>query len=181
MIYLVGVDHDVQHNGRVNRLPEDRADEIRHEFQLYIESVARKERVQVIAEEGCEEINAYLGATATMPRLAAETLGIEHRYIEPCGETRKGLGIPDGPYNHLPENRKVEIYSIREQYWLELLEDMNSLSILVVCGGLHVHSFSELLSKNGKVSSVIDAGWGKEYMPHNHQFNIDAAKRRGAS
>ena len=171
MFYLIGVDHDVQHDGHVNRLPKDRASDIRKRFQRFIESVVRKEKAQIIAEVGCHEVWLLLEATTTMAKLAAERLGIEHRFIEPCGVERERLGIPSGSYAHLPEAQQEAIYKLREQFWFRSLEDVSFSPIVVVCGARHVSSFSELLSTNGKDFTIVDAAWGKEFMPARHVFN----------
>ena len=164
-LYLIGTDHDIQHDGKVNRLPRDRASEIRKEFAEYIARIADQNHVELIAEECCADILVTYGATTSMPKLAAEAVNIRHAYVDPGNEDRRRLGIPDHNYSAYPEAKKQEIYCIREKYWMERIAETRCSKVLLICGVLHVSRLMESPKPIGFDCRVVEKYWGSEHLP----------------
>jgi hypothetical protein len=172
MIYLIGVDHVFQHDGRVIRGTKELVLGYRNEFYNFILDAAREYFVTMITEEWCDpEHNQLVGATTTIGKLAAENLAIKHCYIEPCGEIREQLGLPTTRYDHLPDNELRRIYDIREEYWLKELQSFNAAVTLHICGADHIQSFGSLLSRRDLRFITLQECWGAQYLSCNHKYN----------
>jgi hypothetical protein len=123
MVFLLGVDHQVQQNRKNPLTPY---------FIEYAESVCQKQQIQLIAEEFSKEaLKLSRVKTTTVFDLAAR-LGLPHLYCDPTTDERKRLGI-GGQSN------------MREQVWLTRLNKHLDLNILFICGSTHLISFSTLL------------------------------------
>lgn len=169
MLFLIGINHAYQDNGfkdggRAKRLNADLADRVRADFREFITKVIGEKTISLVAEESCQEILGKVKATITMAKLAADSSHVMHLYIEPESPIRAQLGIPCHAYEHLPEAEKQRIYRVREQYWLEQIQNKEGRNVLVICGHAHVDSFSTLLTNNGLEVEILETYWGKNYI-----------------
>ena len=154
MLYLIGVDHSVQHDGRAAyEGPE--FDRLRNEFPAFLEKVARQIGATVIAEESNEDVLNKFAATNSVPSTVASELDITHMFCEPSITERQRFGI------HNTGNSADFVK--REHFWLSKLSALKDDAILFVLGADHVHSFLELAQKHGFSVNVVDKYYGKEY------------------
>jgi hypothetical protein len=161
MIYLLGVDHNSQHDGLGSDLAA--SNKLRKSLSMF----AVESEIQMIAEEFSEEaLYSVSNGTCSTCRLVAEELGIEHLYCDPNTEQRAKYGIPT--QSELVEEVKNELgvkilfgeslqrydekhkktFAKRESFWLNALKLHISKKIIFVCGINHIKSFSSLLGKS---------------------------------
>ena len=74
MLYLVGADQKVQHDGRAGDVGRD-FELLRDEFPGFLEGLAERLSVTVIAEESNEDVLTN-EATNSVPRAIASKMGI---------------------------------------------------------------------------------------------------------
>lgn len=154
MLYLIGVDHSVQHNGRAGYQGTE-FERLRKDFPLYLSQVARNFHAEVIADESNQEVLEKFSATKSVVLNVAKELGVKHVFCEPSVEERKQLRIT-GTGN--PQD-----YEKREKCWLKKLTPYKNLPILFVVGAKHIESFSKLASKEGMSIHVAEGFYGREY------------------
>lgn len=88
MIYLIGVNHIVQHNGNGSN------PDVNAEFSEFLKDNIIQLGITFCAEEFNEEALEMSNASeSTLLRIARE-LQIEHRYCDPDSTERRKLGIP---------------------------------------------------------------------------------------
>ena len=147
MVFIVGVDHIVQHNGHMN--PEkSRAIE---EFELHLRDQVGSRAARLLAEEFSEEALHRSNATTSTVGDVSRRMGVDHLYCDPGSDQRIELGI-ETPHQ-------------RELYWLQLLRPYLDLPIIFVCGDDHVPTFSRLLSIEGVGVQTVSTGWGRSLNP----------------
>lgn len=145
MIYLIGVDHQVQHDGPT--MIADRKKAI-DEFSIFLQSKATMLRVTVFAEELNEDSLKGSRASKSIVREIAKQLGLKHLFCDPTRAQRKELGID-------------EDIDLRENYWLSRLEDYRAeKNILFVCGSGHLETFRKKLSEKGYEVKVLPEQFG---------------------
>jgi len=133
-IYLVGVDHQVQHNGPT-MIPE--REKAISDFCDFLEAKSKELRISVMAEEFNEDALELSRASKSTVQQIAERLGLKHLYCDPTKNKRIQLGI---------QNDR----DLREEYWLSCLNDyVKAERILFVCGLEHLDTFHQKLTLKG--------------------------------
>lgn len=190
MIYIIGVDHSVQH------LENPDTVRLANHFKKYLKGIVELLRIDVIAEEFSKHcLHSTIHSVAES--LALE-IGIEHRYCDPSPEERVKLGIPSKQEIErlvkeklmLNDSRPLSSIKIedevkgdgklalqivktkeciekkhwpkREKFWYEKILDIKDKNVLFICGASHVESFYNLLSEKGKQVNIIEPYWNKE-------------------
>jgi hypothetical protein len=154
MLYLIGVDHSVQHDGRAGyRGPE--FERLRQGFSEFLVQAAQKIDAIVITEECNEEVLTKFAATKSIASTVAAELGIRHLFCEPSNAERNWIGIT--------RTGSPADYEKREMFWLEKLMVIKETSILFILGADHVTSFSELAKNTGLSVCVAEEYYGREY------------------
>ncbi len=145
MVYLVGVDHQVQHNGQPMT---PKREEATRAFYTFLELKAKDLNISMFAEEFNDDALRNSCASAATVRDLAHRLGLKHRFCEPTRQERKELGIS--------KDRDR-----REQFWLSCLEPhLNSETILFVCGADHLESFQNKLLGKGVKAKILPEQYG---------------------
>ncbi len=168
MIYLVGVNHDVQF---VNR-HSDR--DVINAFEDYLRDTCREYGVQLIAEEMSIESLKKWGATRYVCKSIADELSVKHVFCDPDSgerrirrikleeEIREELGyghiLTDFQVNKLDEVLKTQ-WPLREQFWLDKILNAKGDCTLFVLGRSHIESFSELLRQKGIGCVILERQW----------------------
>lgn len=157
MIYLLGVDHQVQHQKDI---------QISKNFLFYLTKKVKELNITVIGEEWSSELLEENGVTTTTPQDVARELNIAHIFCNPNSEEMKILGIPNreaiknklgikglvflNSYEDkqiIAEQRKY--FPIKERFWLNKIKNRLRENIIFVCGTDHLKSFGKLLSDSG--------------------------------
>jgi hypothetical protein len=154
MLYLVGVDHSVQHDGCV-RYKGPEFERLREEFPEFLIQIARQIDVKVIAEESHEDVLRKFSATKSVASVVASELGVKHLFCEPSIAEREQLGITS--------TGRREDFEKREKFWLEKLRDLKETPILFILGPNHMAGFSELAKNNGMSVEVAEEYYGRTY------------------
>lgn len=174
MIYLIGVDHKIQHNGI------GCADlSLRNKFSAFLKDKIQEYGITLLAEEFNEDCLKNLKDIATIKNVAEE-LKIEHRFCELSENERKVRKILSPSeiyseklnihsYSGLKPNLNKEQGEIfdkemeksflqRETEWFCKISDcLNTKNILFICGSDHLESFLLLLnSRQCKVKILFD-------------------------
>ncbi len=144
VIYCVGVDHQVQHNGPT-MIPE--REKAMAQFSLFVESKAKTLNVTLLAEEFNEDAMKDSCASESTVRAIAKQLGIRHLFCDPTRAQRKERGIGKD-------------IALRENYWLARLNAHRTENILFVCGADHVETFGKKLIQDGYQVQVLSEQFG---------------------
>lgn len=187
MIYIVGVNHSIQHTENPDTV------NLAKRFECYLRGVVGRLNIDVIAEEfnrQCLQTTKY----SIAERLALE-LRLPHRYCDPGYEERAKLGIPNRLETAIlvkkrlgiNDERKLDLiklenrlrgdgnlaseisiledciakkyWPVREEYWYKINSDIADMNVLFICGSLHVQSFYSLLKNKGKQAQVLETYW----------------------
>ena len=144
MVFLLGVDHIIQHNG----FSWPKKESAINEFSEYLERRAKELKVAVIAEEFSDEALKINNVPMSTAQMVAQRLGLKHMLCDPNREERKARGI----YND----------DEREIIWIERLSDAIDETILFICGDSHLESLKDKLMSCGVETEIISQGWGTE-------------------
>lgn len=163
MIYLLGIDHQVQYQKKT---------QISMVFGFYLSKKVKDLNTVFIAEEWSEDSSKINHIETTVPQDIAKKYNIEHMYCDPDGKERKIIGIPnqaeiksqlnitglvlEGDSNHgliIAEAKKY--YSIREKFWLDKIKGKLKHNMIFVCGSDHLVNFRKLLSINGYQAKIL--------------------------
>lgn len=145
MVYLLGVDHQVQHNGLAMTPERENAT---RDFCMFLELKIKNLNISMFAEEFNEDALRISRASVAIVRDVAARLGLKHLYCDPTRQERKELGSS----NDLDR---------REQFWLSRLEPhLNGETILFVCGADHLESFQKKLLDNGVKAEILPEQYG---------------------
>ena len=156
MLYLIGVDHSVQHDGRAAYKGSE-FKRLRDEFPTFIDGIAREIGATVIAEESNEDVLKKFEAKKSVAYTVASQMDIKHVFCEPSNSEREQLGIKS--------TGKPDDFQKREEFWLKKLVILTGERILFIIGAYHVQSFSERAKNAGFLVNVADEYYGKEYFP----------------
>ncbi len=145
MVYLVGVDHQVQHNGASMSPERERAT---RDFSAFLESKAEALGITILAEEFTADLlKLNRASTATVQKVAIG-LGVRHVFCDPTRTEREELGI------HKDNDR-------REDFWLSYIEKhLKCETILFVCGPQHLETFKSKLGKKGVQAEILPEQFG---------------------
>lgn len=144
MVFLVGVDHIIQHNG----FSWPKKESAINEFSEYLESKVQELKVAVIAEEFSDETLRINNVPMSTAQMVAQRLGLKHVLCDPDSKERKARGISNDDE--------------RENIWIERLSDAIDETILFICGDSHLESFKDKLLSRGVATEIISRGWGTE-------------------
>ena len=162
-VVLFGTDHNFQ-------LPLCGKD-IEQTFYSAIYELSNSYGVRAIAEEMNLEALNEIGATYSIAQQLCNEKDLRHKFIDPTNKERKVLGIiqdndikAEGFLNNwTPEHIDAEILvrgadasdSIRENFWLSKVMEIDTWPLLFICGADHFNSFADLLRENGV--SVVES------------------------
>jgi hypothetical protein len=172
MIYLIGVNHRIQHNGNNSSDLSKR-----NGFINYLLRKVNEFDVLLIAEEFNQEALTRSDATKATAKIAAEKARIEHRFCDPDSQERVRIGIPscvelqielfgkaktirNHKENELLQIKCKKFNSIREKYWFEKIKDKSLYNVVFICGDDHIESFQSLLNGIGIETVILAKGWG---------------------
>lgn len=128
MIYLLGVDHQVQHDRRLS---------VNSGFEKYVVSFCEFHCIEVIAEEFSVEAKTLSKVDTSVAEDIGEKLGLVHCFCDPTTAERAALNITK------------ESIDAREYAWLNRLQEYKHLSVLFICGKSHLESFLEKAITSG--------------------------------
>jgi hypothetical protein len=168
MIYIIGVDHNVQTKERGD--PETGRKLI---FADCLRKVIREVHLDFIAEEWRQELLDREGEVSIAKEIASEN-GIIHRFCDPTYAERAHLKVEDlhsinkvireKDGDRTPEweiEKKANAiligryFPVREQFWLDRIREFGNMDGLLVCGDGHVDTFGRLLSGHQIGSTVL--------------------------
>lgn len=129
MIYLLGVDHQVQHQKQT---------QVSMVFAIYLSKKVKELNIKFIGEEWFEDLLKENGVTTTVTQDVAHKYIIEHRFCDPNRDERRDIRWLSKSDDHL-----------RENFWLKKIKDKTGENIIFVCGADHLNSFSTLLKNSG--------------------------------
>ena len=135
MIYLLGIDHQVQHQKNT---------QISMVFAFYLSKKVKELDIKFIAEEWFVDLLKENGVIATVPQGIANKYNIEHRFCDPDRMERQGIGWLSKKDDHL-----------REKFWLNKIRDKIYVNTIFVCGADHLKSFNKLLIDSGYESEIL--------------------------
>ena len=147
MVYLIGVDHIIQHGGYMS--PEKEC--AITDFQHYLREQVQFLGATLLAEEfsaGALELN---GVSVSTVGQVAQKIGLRHLLCDPGRAERKSFGISTN--------------AEREAYWLQQLRPFKEDEIIFVCGDDHISTFSKVLNSANWSCRVLSTGWGKTLNP----------------
>lgn len=145
MIYLIGVDHIVQH---INKEASAEKARLVDEFTHHLKESAKSLRVVLLAEEFSTEALAKSSATSSTAQKVSRELKIQHRFCDPNLQERHRLCIGKDNFHQ------------RELYWLDCIRDKRNEDIIFICGNDHLESFTSILRQEGFQSKVHSKEWG---------------------
>ena len=165
MVYLIGIDHGIQHN-----LYDDSRDA--DAFRIYIKKLIKEKKIKIIAEESSQEYLKEKGITETIVQKVSKSFNIDFIFADPDRKERIKLGIksreniakelgiyrPNEDYTEM-EKSKINIRSknpdkLREEEWFNRIKLFINKNILFICGSGHVENFCSLI-KEKEVSCEI--------------------------
>lgn len=158
MIYLIGTNHELQHTAAPKRASSEFVDDARRKFMAFLSEAASRVQARSIGEEFALDLLSALNAESLCQKVA-EQLGISHIFCEPELAQRCELGIPIGG-TEAPSVEETD--AIREQFWLDQLDQQGREPILFVCGADHVVSFQKRLRDAGMHAEILADYWGGE-------------------
>lgn len=120
MIYLLGIDHQVQHQ---------KANPVSMAFAFYLSKKIMKLNIKFVGEEGFEDLLKENGVATTVTQDVATKHKIEHRFCDPNRGERHDIGW----FSKKDDDK-------REKFWLEKIKDKTE-NIIFVCGADHLISF----------------------------------------
>lgn len=135
MIYLLGVNHQVQH---------ERNAQLSMVFDFYLSKKVEELNITFIAEEWSEDSSRISSVKTTVPQDIAKRYKIKHMYCDPRKDERKEIGWLSKSDDYL-----------REKFWLNKIKPYLNHNMIFVCGSDHLESFGKLLSKCGYNFQVL--------------------------
>ena len=155
MLYLIGVDHSVQHDGRPGYCGSE-FERLGDEFPAFLDRVSREKGVTAIAEELSEDVLKKFGATKSVAYTVASQMNIKHMFCDPLEAEREQLDIT--------KDLEKEIHSEkREEFWLKKLKKLKGEKIIFILGAMHFHKFPDRAKNAGFSIDVVDEFYGKEF------------------
>lgn len=142
MVFLVGVDHLIQHNGFVWPAKKRAL----KEFSKYLIMVSKKYKLSILAEEFSEEALRLSNAKKSTLQAVAKQMNLMHIFCDPSSMERKRFNISNK--------------SQRENFWIDRFEIFMDKNILFLCGASHLESISGKLTVKGIDTKIISSGWG---------------------
>ena len=136
-IFLVGVDHIIQHEGFMFAQKRGAIDN----FTAYLAQQIQERGITFVGEEFSEFLLHGNNVSISTVQAVAQDLHVEHRFCDPSPEERQTLGIEDDDQ--------------REEYWLQRINDRLDRNMLFVCGDSHVGTFQSRLEAIGAQVEIL--------------------------
>jgi hypothetical protein len=170
MFYVIGVDH------KREQYPHSMNDKEKVErLQKTMRQLCQSKKIQLIAEEWCDDARSYWSVNRTYSEDIAIELAIEHLSCDPGQAERdklqmrsreqiaQDLGInfvfiqENSDEEHRVNEAAKKIDEKRERYWLEKIIGRvgTNKNTLLVCGFGHSDSFIALAKSNGYEAEKI--------------------------
>lgn len=170
MIYLIGVDHRIQHDGHGSANNDQRL-----LFSSYLEQEIARLNIQVLAEEFSDYAVRYSVASNSIVRELSYRLGLQHIFCDPDLKERDALDIPREKemlqtlgINSLRrtdeddlklKKEKEKYFSIREEFWFERITEVVGKNVLMIIGAEHINTFPLVLEKYGCEYQILNRNW----------------------
>lgn len=167
MIYLIGINHNLQHNGNGSA----NLYSLRNKFSAFLNEKIQEYGITLLAEEFNEEALKINAAIDTVAQHITDKLKIEHIFCDPNTEERQNIGIPSraeiksalsikGLVVSLEDDNRIKeeqrkYHPIREMYWFGKIEKYLHENLIFVCGADHLKGFEALLSSKGYKPVVL--------------------------
>lgn len=135
MIYLLGIDHQVQHQKQT---------QVSMVFAFYLSKKVNELNIKFIGEEWFEDLLKENGVATTVTQDVAQKHKVGHMFCDPNRKERSEIGWTSKNDDNL-----------REKFWLEKIKDKLNVNIIFVCGSDHLESFSELLKNFGHDNIIL--------------------------
>jgi hypothetical protein len=135
MIYLLGVDHQVQHARQIS---------LAKRFASYLSDNIEKLNIKFVGEEWSEDASKISNVKTTVPQDIAFKYNVQHRFCDPNEIDRKKIG-----WKSKQDDR------LREMFWLDKIKDKRNKEIIFICGVNHLESFSTLLNKDRFMVKIL--------------------------
>lgn len=157
MIHLIGVDHfKAQRKKHGLDLTE-----IQRHYQSVVESAIASVRPDLLAEEDHPSYLSQDGAESILQPIA-QSRGIPHLFVEANRATQMKLGYKtvdmikelliargDPSATAASAHKIAHQFPIRERFWLTELGRIAANNVLLICGDLHLTTFTHLLAAEG--------------------------------
>lgn len=141
MIYLLGIDHQVQHQKQT---------EISMDFAYYLSKKIMELDIRFIGEEWFEDLLKENAIATTVTQDVAHQYNIKHRFCDPNRNERRSI-------NWFSKNDD----NVREKFWLEKIKDETNKNMVFICGTGHLESFSKLLESSNFLYEVLPERFDK--------------------
>lgn len=171
MIYLLGVDHRIQHDGPLGPRPEH--------TEAFINAVTKmidELDIEILMEEYNEDAKRWDQVTQSVIEKIAYAKELEHIFCEPSLEERKANGILtetqifkklgfdnltdlNVEQKALVDEEQIKHYAVREVLWYDTIKDDIESNMLCVIGASHISTFGNLLKKKGNDHKVLSENW----------------------
>lgn len=171
MIYLLGVDHKIQHDGPLGPQPEH--------TEMFVDAVSNiieDLSIEVIVEEFNEDAKRLNEVTKGVVEKIAAVKNIRLIYCEPSKEERERNGILTEPQifkklgfdiladltteqRDAVDEKILKQFEIREALWYDTAKDVMGSTVLCIIGARHVPTFGKLLREKGHEYAVISENW----------------------
>lgn len=166
-ILIIGTSHRFQIEGYGTDRDWER-------FSFFLESLVKKNPVDLIAEELNDEVISLCHACDSVARVVSRRLGIRHLFCDPDSAERNRLGIKRrkeivsefGFGGELSQEQSMKVDAVeqghwdkRERYWLERLLEEKRDGCIFILGANHVERFCRLLDGAGLSWEVIEKDW----------------------
>jgi hypothetical protein len=157
MVHLIGVDHFKAQRKKRGLEPT----ELQRQYQAIVESAIQSLHPDLLAEEDHPSYLSEDGAESILLPIA-QSHGIRHFFVEADRATRMKLGYKDfdmiyrlliskgNPSGTVASAHKIaHQFPIRERFWLTQLNRTAANNVLLICGDLHLKTFTTMLSAEG--------------------------------
>lgn len=180
MVHLIGVEHRVQYKSPHWIVTQTHRNNWDH-YSSIVEQSIREIQPSVVAEELNQEIlekHNHAESLLLSIKNSFEMLNgrnVKHIFAEPCSAQKYQIQykedcavrrIISGIESQDPNDELVwahmaaHQYPIREQFWIDMIEDHLNSDVLFVCGDAHIDTFPMLLERKDIAYKVIHRGIG---------------------
>jgi hypothetical protein len=136
MLYLIGVNHILQHESTRRNLSKLVRDK-RAVFKAHVLHAIENFDIAILAEEFSKDAKKLWRVNESTLEQFGKTKGIKHRFCDPTSAERKEKGIEESDWE-----KRVEI-------WLSQIQDCKNKNVLFVCGDDHFEFFRQKLIGEG--------------------------------
>jgi len=170
MVYLIGVNHDVQF--KRGKSETDR-------FIAYLKQKIKELNIPFIAEESSDDAKKKHNVRTTIVEDIAKQLKIEYRACDPTLKEREAEGIPSekdiifglgmsGLLSHEQvekvDQEGAKYHPQRERIWLKKIRDKKYQDMIFICGFDHLSKYNPRRKKDGFDKLLIQNGWEVKFL-----------------